>query len=121
MKKWTAVAAVLLAVILVYTCGMMLLENVNEQTYTVRVVDKLRVTYGHVWLTHKYLIFTIDDNDVVRVFENTDSTPRGKYNSSDYYARIRVGDTYTFKTVGFRLPFFSIYKNIIGIEQEEAT
>ena len=94
----------------------MTLQNINEETYTVHVIEKMRVTYGHIYNVHKYLIYTIDDNGIVRVFENTDSIPHKKFNSSDIYARIQIGKVYTLRTVGFRLPVFSMYKNIIGVE-----
>ena len=95
------------------------LQNANEQIYDALVTDKLRVSYGHIWNTHKYLIYTIDDSGNVRAFKNTDSIPYLKFNSSDFYARIEIGKTYTFRVVGYRLPYFSKYKNIVGISSHE--
>ena len=110
---WRAVI-ILACVIIVYNVLLIVLQNTNEQIFAgVTVVDKARVSY---WPgTHKYLIYTIDGDDTVRVFENTDTIFHGKHDSSDYYARIRVGETYTFRVVGRRLPHFSRYKNIIKI------
>jgi hypothetical protein len=85
----------------------------NEGTYTATVVEKERVIkHGD----SKYLIFTEDNDGDVRVFENTDIWIRGKFNSSDMYAQIKVGETYTFHVIGYRIPFMSMYENIIAIE-----
>lgn len=121
LKKLYAVIIILFAVIVLYNVGFMILQNANEQTYTVRVTDKMRVSYGHIWNSHKYLVFTVDDDtDAVYIFEDTDSIPKLKFDSSYLYAKVEVGKTYTLKTAGFRLPFFSKYKNIISIEAEIA-
>lgn len=56
----------------------------------------------------RYLIFT--DKGVLK---NTDTLLRGKFDSSDLYASIKVNQTYDFTTVGFRVPFFSMYPNVL--------
>ncbi len=55
-----------------------------------------------------YLVFT--DKGVL---QNSDTILRGKFNSSDVYAAIKVGKSYDFTTVGFRVPLFSMYPNIL--------
>ena len=70
----------------------------------------------------KYLIYTELEDGEILVLENTDELFYGKINSSDIYADLKVGETYTFKVVGFRIPLFSSYQNIIDyklIEKEE--
>lgn len=61
--------------------------------------------------SHTYLIFTDKG-----VFENDDVFFRGKFNSSDFYNEIKEGHTYKFTVVGQRIPFLSMYKNIIKVE-----
>lgn len=56
----------------------------------------------------RYLVFT--DKGVL---QNSDTILRGKFDSSDVYAGIKVDKTYDFTTVGFRIPFFSMYPNIL--------
>lgn len=85
----------------------------NEQTYTTTVTEKERIVQGG---DSKYLIFTEDSNGTVRVFENTDIWHRGKFNSSDLYAEIKIGETYTFTTIGYRIPWMSMYENIVSIK-----
>ena len=110
-------ALIALIAVLCYNAALTVLQNTNEQIFSnVTVVDKARVSYGYVVLnTHKYLIYTMDAEGGVRVFENTDTIFHQKFDSSDFYARIHIGDTYTFRVVGRRLPHFSRYKNIIEI------
>ena len=58
----------------------------------------------------KYLIFCTEE-----VFQNSDSLWYWKWNSSDFYRDIREGESYRFKVYGWRIPFFSMYRNIIEI------
>ena len=114
-KKFWIVVVMLIWAILTYNAFILIIQNTNTQSYVARVLDKERVSYGGIWNTHKYLIYTVDENGAYHVFENTDSIPHQKFDSSDFYARIETGKTYTFKVVGHRLKHFSMYKNIIEI------
>ena len=60
-------------------------------------------------VNEKYLIFTPDE-----VFENTDAWGFFKFNSSDVYGKAKPGAVCEFKVNGFRIPFFSYYRNIIS-------
>jgi hypothetical protein len=87
-------------------------SNGNRQTVSnVTVTDKDRVCDG-VGSSRdcRYLVYTNKG-----VFENTDSLANGKFNSSDVQGRITVGGTYTFVTIGHRVPFLSSYANIIEV------
>lgn len=70
------------------------------------VTDKERVTTSDS--DGKYLIFTDEET-----FENVDSMLAMKFNSSDVYGRIKRGQTCDFRVVGYRMPFFSAYRNIL--------
>ena len=59
----------------------------------------------------KYLIFTKNE-----VFENTDSFLMWKFDSSDVYNNLEVGNTYTVKVNWYRIPFLSMYRNILEIK-----
>jgi len=58
----------------------------------------------------KYLIFCEGIT-----LENTDSLWHWKWNSSDFYGQIKKNEKYNFKIYGWRVPFLSMYKNIIKI------
>jgi hypothetical protein len=60
----------------------------------------------------KYLIFTNKG-----VFENTDSYLQFKFDSSDVYGALKPESTYKVKINGLRIPFLSMYKNILNVEE----
>lgn len=59
--------------------------------------------------SHQYLIFTKDG----RTFADKDAIFHGKMNSSDIWAQLRVGHTYTCDVYGWRNHFLSTYPDII--------
>jgi hypothetical protein len=79
----------------------------TEEDVSFIVVDKERVTEKE---TSKYLIFTENET-----FENVDSLFYLKYNSSDLYGKIIIGNKYCAKVVGYRYPLLSLYRNIVKI------
>ena len=81
---------------------------------TVTVTDKERIAEltGEGTTKSKYLIFTDSGT-----FENTDTMLFWKFNSSDIYGSIKVNQTYTFTVVGWRIPFFSSYQNIVKVKE----
>ena len=86
---------------------------------TVTVTDKTVKNDGD---DGKYLIFTEDKDGNIATFEITDSWIAGRFNSSDVYAAIKVGNTYTFTVGGSRNEFMSWYPNIYEyklIEEEK--
>ena len=64
----------------------------------------------------KYLVYTKDENNNVLVMEVTDTVWRWRFNSSDEYASIEIGKTYNFIVCGQRIPFLSMYPNILKHE-----
>lgn len=76
------------------------------------IQDKERVVTGVGSAQEsKYLIFTDAET-----FENTDSLLALKFNSSDVYGAIQIGTTCSFTVTGFRIPFFSMYRNILSAD-----
>jgi hypothetical protein len=57
----------------------------------------------------KYLIFGAHET-----YENMDSFLNWKFNSSDVYGAILPGQTCTFVVYGWRIPFFSWYRNLVS-------
>lgn len=91
--------------------------NFNDHEYMVIVTDKERIVKGSGDSTDsKYLIFADDVNGESRVFENTDTLLRLKWNSSNIQGQLKVGHTYKITVVGYRLSFMSMYENIIKVE-----
>ena len=84
----------------------------SYQTIEVTITDKERITYGSDQkIKSKYLVFTTNE-----VFQNTDNTVFGKFDSSDVQNKLMVGNTYQVEVVGWRVPLFSWYRNIISVE-----
>ena len=59
----------------------------------------------------KYLVYTDEET-----FENTDVTFLGKWDSSDIQGKLHSDSTYTVVVYGWRVPFFSMYRNITEIK-----
>lgn len=79
----------------------------TKETVTVQVTDKERIVSGS---ESKYLIFTTNET-----FENTDSLLAFKFNSSDVYGKLPIGKTCEMTVNGIRLPFMSMYRNILKV------
>ena len=65
----------------------------------------------------KYLVYTVDNEGEVMVFSVEDRFWIGRFDASDDYARIVIGKTYDFETVGVRSHFFSSYPSIIEMKE----
>ena len=110
--------AIMIAVILVLSIGYEAIFSFNDTEYTITVTDKERIYEGSGdTSSSKYLVFGDDDNGNSLVFENTDCFIRGKWNSSNIQGQLKEGNTYKVTVVGYRVSFFSMYQNIIKIEE----
>jgi hypothetical protein len=49
------------------------------------------------------------------VLQVGDAALRGHFDSADDYAAINVGETYEFTTVGWRVPFLSMFPTVIEV------
>ena len=86
----------------------------SERTYTATVTDKDIKNYNS---SSVFLIFTKTEYGETRVFSMEDTLIKGRWNTADDYAEIEVGETYTFTVIGWRVPFFSWYENIIKFQK----
>lgn len=50
-------------------------------------------------------------------YQNEDNIFYKKFNSGNYLVEIEIGKTYKFTTVGWRIPFFSAFPNIVKFEE----
>ena len=114
----TFFVAIMIAVILVLSIGYEAIFSFNDTEYTITVTDKERIYEGSGdTSSSKYLVFGDGDNGNSLVFENTDCFIRGKWNSSNIQGQLKEGNTYKVTVVGYRVSFFSMYQNIIKIEE----
>lgn len=81
------------------------LDYQNEEIHQCTVEDK--------WVKRQsessdvYLVQCGDE-----VYKVSDLLFKGKFNSSDIYAKLKVGKKYEITTTGYRINAFSMYKNI---------
>jgi hypothetical protein len=75
-----------------------------DQTFTVTGKEAVKSDKDS-----KYLVFTD-----VTTYEVEDSVIFWRWDSSDVYGRLAVGKTYRATLQGYRIPFFSLYPNIIS-------
>jgi len=91
--------------------GLDILVVTHTEYLSATVTDKQVVVSDN---NSKYLIFTTNE-----VFENCDSYFFAKFDSSDFENRIEKNKTYRFRVSGYRIPFFSMYRNIIEVKEEK--
>jgi len=102
-----AVAAVV-ALFVAFGVIMGVAYNSSERQTSFTVESKERVCSSSD--DCRYLIFT--DNGT---YENTDTVFKGKFNSSDIYGDFKEGETYDVTVWGWRVPFLSMYPNILEV------
>lgn len=83
----------------------------SSETIEITIKDKEQINTGFGDnLSSKFLVYAESE-----VFENTDSWLYLKFNSADYQNNLERKKTYKIKVAGWRLPFFSSYRNIVEI------
>ena len=106
MKK---LIVLFLIVVLVVIYPMLYINSADTTTFTVKRTERVTVGSGNS-VRGKYLVFTENE-----VFENTDSYLFLKFNSSDLENKLTPGKEYRAKVAGWRIPFLSMYRNIIKV------
>lgn len=110
MKSAGIIVGVLFAAIVLFFLGAAAISGTEaEVTATVKDKERINDCSGETCESY-YLVFTDEGT-----FKNSDSLVYGKFNSSDIQGMLEPGQTYTFMTVGFRVPFMSMYPNIIEV------
>lgn len=122
MRKRMRLHKILMVVFFVVILGLSVASFVifsfNDTEYTITVTDKERIYSGSGdTSSSKYLVFGDDENGNSFVFENTDTLLRGKWDSSNIQGQLKEGNTYKITVVGYRVPFLSMYQNIIKVEE----
>ena len=80
----------------------------TEATIVVTVSDKERIVTKE---SSYYLVYTDKET-----FKNSDDFFYGKWGSSDLQGKLKPETSYRLKVIGWRVPFFSWYRNIISAE-----
>lgn len=81
----------------------------NEQNIEITVKDKYIKRYSK---SDTYMVVDTNGN----TYKITDMLFLGKFDSTDLYNQLEIGNTYKIKTTGYRNNFLSEYPNINKIE-----
>ena len=113
-SKQKKILGIIVVIIIFVFIFQIIFVKSTQETIIVKVTDKERIveTNSEGKVSSKYLIFTDKET-----FECTDEIIVGKFNSSDFYGQIHKDSTYNFVVYGWRIPFFSSYRNIIEINK----
>ena len=65
-----------------------------------------------------YLVWGKTPDGQEEAFSVRDDWWRLHFNSSDTYGQLTVGKTFEVTVTGFRIPFFSMYRNIFWVKKE---
>lgn len=104
---------------LIVTCLMF--TNAPYQWLTQRMIEDVLIKDKQIStesdkvdgkVVSTYLIYT--DHGV---FRNDDAGWHVKFNSSDVYGNLDKGKRYHMKVYGWRIPIFSMYPNIVRVEE----
>jgi hypothetical protein len=81
----------------------------NSQEVLTGTIESTVVDRGNT-----YFVFQLDDG-TKQIFENEDTIWFLKFNSGNLLMELKAGNSYQVLVAGWRVPFFSMYRNIITI------
>ena len=88
-----------------------ILQYNHKETFNGEITEKYNKRDGD---SDKFFI-VLDDNKVI---ENSDLLFKGKFNSADIQAKLKVGDKVEVKTIGYRVHFLSMYPTMYEIKED---
>lgn len=113
IKRRTNLTLIIGGLIIALIIFIPILPIFHTTTYTnVTVVDK-----SYSGESDGYLVWVEDENGVQYELQNEDILLKGKFNSSTIQGKLKEGERYNIKTVGWRIPLFSSYPNIVEYEK----
>lgn len=101
---WGAIVALLMSISSIY-------QYATIESEVVKIDSKERICDGGKEGGCYYLIFTDKG-----AYKNSDAFFHFKFDSSEVQAKLKVGETYEITTYGWRVPFFSMYENVVALE-----
>lgn len=108
----------IIGVVCVILLGFALVKTNVYWTQGSKIVRVTGVTSKRMKVNNRvadtYLVFTTDET-----YMNIDSPAYLKFNSSDIQGKLVMSGCFKIKYYGFRIPIFSMYKNIIKAERTD--
>lgn len=102
------ILACLVLAIIVIGGPIYLYEKNQTETVQITVIGKESVANSG---GHSQRVYAEDDTYTVG-----DAMFHGRFDSSRLYGRLKVGETYRCKAMGWRVPFLSAFKNLLECE-----
>ena len=90
---------------------LQILQYNHKETFNGEITEKYNKRDGD---SDKFFI-VLDDNKVI---ENSDLLFKGKFNSADIQAKLKVGDKVEVKTIGYRVHLLSIYPTMYEVKED---
>lgn len=102
-----------LVLVIVVIALISIIPSCNKNTYSnLTVVEK-----SYSGESDGYIVWFEDADGVQYEFQNEDSLWQGKFDSSTIQGKLKEGSKYNITTIGWRIPFFSSYPNIVRYEK----
>lgn len=112
MLKGMIAFLILLAVIAtICLIALPIVQYNHKETYNGEITEKYNKRDGD---SDKFYI-VLDDTTVI---QNSDLLFKGKFNSADVQAKLKVGDKVEVKTIGHRVHFFNLYPIMYEVEED---
>jgi hypothetical protein len=96
--------------VIAFVCAFVLAYLGTQDTVTATVLDKERVCSGGEQTSCEYRVYTDTET-----FVNKDSFLFTKFDSADVQGQLRADQTYELEVVGWRIPFLSMFRNIVEV------
>lgn len=104
-RTMVVIAIILVVCMCIGAVKLISIEYSNKETIQIEVKDKYIKRSGE---HDTYMV--VDSNNTT--YQITDLAFIGKFNSTDIYNRLDIGQTYTVEVTGIRNNFMSWYRNI---------
>lgn len=113
MKKAGCIGLMILPVILIIALFIVpiYLQYNHKQEFSGEITDKYNKRDGD---SGKFYI-VLDDKKII---QNSDLLFKGRFDSADVQAQLKVGDKVKVKTIGYRIQFFSMYPQMYEVKDE---
>jgi hypothetical protein len=98
-----------IGLIVIVAIGYTMLKLNTKETFNAVVIGKDSVSMGESG--SQYRIETEDET-----FKNVDAPFLGKWDSSDVQRKATIGKEHTITAYGWRVPFLSMYRNIVTLK-----
>lgn len=110
-KAFNLVELLIFVAIILILSGLIVpsLTGFHHENKTIHVNSKGIFAKGK---SSKYLLYCDDTT-----YEISDSYLYHRWDSSDWYGRVKEGSTYNVTVQGYRVPFLSWYQNVVKMEE----